>query len=142
MKKSKKQFKSQAEYEKSQEWKDLQKEYFENTNGFGNVCEVTGYNEYEKFPIYDDTSLELFQWRKHNDFNDNTIEDFILVHAVIANFIREGFCSFDYFHCKTKAQFKELVSRKFIEDFYLDVFDRGFKPKYNYVNNCIIAKED
>jgi len=82
MPKKKKQFKDYQDYLNSPEWKKLKNEFHEKYDGLPSVCQVT------LEPI---DKVELHHWNYPKDWNNDSIENLILVSRLAHQFIHDKY---------------------------------------------------
>jgi len=86
MAKKKKQFKDYQDYLASPEWKALKDEFYDTYEGFNNVCEISGKTIYKE----DDDYMCLHHWRYASDWNNDSIDNVILVCGSVHDWIHDN----------------------------------------------------
>lgn len=81
----KKQYKNYQEYYDSPEWKALKEEFYDQYDGFTNVCQISG-RKIDK-DNGDGEYMSLHHWRYPKDWNNDSIENLILVCNDVSNWI-------------------------------------------------------
>ena len=84
----KKQYKDYQEYLDSPEWKALKEEFYDQYDGFTNVCQITGC-DLDDSDVDSDNYMCLHHWRYPKNWNDDSIENLILVRNCTHKWIHE-----------------------------------------------------